>query len=322
MKLSIIIVNWNIREDVVNCLRSIEENQPRCEYEVIVVDNASTDGSAEAVRQKFPWVRLIVNEQNLGFAAGNNVGLKKASGEYVLFLNSDTIVHRGSFDGLVSFMDGNPEVGGCGPKLLNQDGTVQPSARRFPTLRGILHYYTILRVVPIFRSEYRKWHMRDFKHDRRMDVDQVKGAALMARRSIVEELGRMDEAFFMYYEEVDLCYGIKQAGWRVAFVPDVAITHLGGRSMNRMPVDRRVMTLRSMLTFLRKRHGRAKIAMFNLIFKPGVILLNLCDLGAGAVTYVLAALASDRKRRENGAAKASKAAQLLAGHSWQILFKI
>ena len=322
MKLSIIIVNWNVREDVVNCLRSIQENQPRCEYEVIVVDNASTDGSAEAVRQQFPWVRLIVNERNLGFAAGNNVGLKKASGEYVLFLNSDTIVHRGSFDGLVSFMDANPDVGGCGPKLLNQDGSLQPSARRFPSLRGVLHRYTILRFLLIFRGAHHKWLMKDFAHDKQMDVDQVMGAALMARRSIVEQLGGMGQRYYMYYDEVDLCYGIKQAGWRVAFVPDVVITHLGGRSMNRMPVDRRVMTLRSMLTFLRKRHGRARIAMFNLIFKPGVILLNLCDLGAGAVTYVLAALASDRKRRERGAAKASKAAELLFRYSWQILFKI
>jgi len=321
MKLSIIIVNWNVREDVVNCLRSIEENQPRCEYEVIVVDNASTDGSAEAVRQKFPWVRLIVNERNLGFAAGNNVGLKKASGEYVFFLNSDTIAPRGSFDGLVSFMDANPDVGGCGPKLLNQDGTVQPSARRFPTLRGILHHYTILRVVPIFRSEYRKWHMRDFKHDRRMDVDQVMGAALMARRSIVEDIGRMDETFFMYYEEVDLCYRIKQAGWRIVFTPDAVITHRGGRSTDQIPVERRMTALRSVLTFIRKHRGKRTASLFNIIFKPAVVLQNAYQFLIGILVLIYAVLVFDSRKREEAVRKVGRAAVCLFRYSWQILFR-
>ncbi len=322
MKLSIIIVNWNVREDLINCLRSIEQNPPSYKYEVIVVDNASTDGSADAVRGEFSWARLIVNERNLGFAAGNNVGLEKAFGEYVLFLNSDTLVHRGSLDGLVSFMDSNPNVGGCGPKLLNGDGTVQPSARRFPPLLGVLHRYTFFRYLLIFRGQYHKWLMKDFGHDEQMDVDQVMGAALMVKRSVVDELGGMGREYYMYYDDVDMCYGIKQAGQRVVFLPNIVVTHLGGRSMNRIPVDRRVMTLRSMLTFLRKRHGSFNIGMFNLIFKPGVILLNVCDLGIGAVTYALAALASDRKRREYGAAKVRKAAELLGGYSWQILFNI
>jgi hypothetical protein len=321
LALSIIIVSWNVKEDLADCIRSIEENPPCGEFEVIVVDNASTDGTAGAIGTDFPSVTLIANDENSGFAAANNAGTEKSQGTYVLLLNPDTIVHPGSLDALIKFMDDNHDVGACGPKLLNSDGTTQPSARRFPTLRGILHYYTILRVVPIFRSEYRKWHMRDFKHDKQMDVDQVMGAALMARRSIVEDIGRMDETFFMYYEEVDLCYRIKQAGWRIVFTPDAVITHRGGRSTDQIPVDRRMMALRSVLTFIRKHRGKRTASLFNIIFKPAVVLQNAYQFLIGILVLIYALFVFDSRKREEAARKVGRAAVCLFRYSWQILFR-
>jgi len=322
LKLSIVIVSWNVRDDLAKCIRSIEENAPRDDFEVIVVDNASTDGTAEMVRSDFPGTTLIVNSANRGFAAANNIGIEKSRGLYVLLLNPDTIAHPGSLDALVGFMDDNEDVGVCGPKLLNEDGSTQPSTRRFPTLRGVLHCHTIFRFIPVFRGHYKKWFMKDFKYDRQRDVDQVMGAALMARRSIVEELGRMDEAFFMYYEEVDLCYRVKQAGWRIVFVPDAVITHSGGRSTDQVPVTKRIMTLRSLLIFLRKHRGRGVIAIFNIVFKPGAVLQDVYHLLMGILTIMYGVLVFKRRKLVGGARKVRRAAIFLVMYSWQILFKI
>lgn len=322
MKLSIIIVSWNVKEDLRDCLRSVEENRPSCEYEVVVVDNASTDGTARMVTCDFPQITLLVNEENRGFAAANNTGIAKAQGRYVLFLNPDTIVHPGSLDTLTEFMDDNEHVGACGPKLLYADGTLQPSVRRFPTLRGVLHCYTILRVVSIFHGQYKKWRMTDFKHDRQTDVDQVMGAALMARRSVVQDLGGMDEDFFMYYEEVDLCYRLKRAGWRIVFTPDAVITHRGGRSIKQVPVRKRIMTLRSILTFLRKHRGRRVTAAFNLVFKPAVILQDIYNVIMAILIFTFTLPIVDRKKRIESAGKVKRTAVWLVKYSWQVLFKI
>lgn len=322
MKLSIIIVSWNVKSDLADCIRSVAQNRPAGEYEVIVVDNASADGSAEMVKEQFPEVILVVNEENLGFATANNVGIAKSCGEYILLLNPDTIVHPGSLDALLKFMDDNDDVGVCGPKLLNTDGTTQHSARGFPTLRGVVHCFTIMRAIPIFRGQYNKWMMRDFAHDRQADVDQVMGAALMVRRSIVEQLGGMDEAFFMYYEEVDLCYRIKQAGWRIVFTPGPVITHRGGQSVAQVPVRRRIMTLRSILIFLRKHRGKYVIMLFNVFFKPAVFLQDIYNVLRAMLTWLVAALTLKRKKRIEAAKRFRTTASWLLKHSWRVLFTI
>jgi len=322
MKLSIVIVSWNVKDDLLACLRSIEQNPPSEEFEVIVVDNASTDGSAEAVRNLFPRVMLIPNNQNMGFAAANNVGIKKAQGSYVLLLNPDTIVHDGTLDALIKFMDENKDVGICGPKLLNPDGTTQPSTRRFPTMRGILHHHTIFRFIPVFRGHHRKWLMKDFTHDHQEDVDQVMGAALMARRSVLEELGGMDEAFFMYYEEVDLCYRLKQLGWRIVFTPTARITHNAGRSAAQIPVERRLMKLKSALRFLRKHHPPRSVLLFNILFKPAALLQDIYHILTGLLTIPFALVTADGRKLRQGARKVARSAVFLAKYSWQVLFRI
>jgi GT2 family glycosyltransferase len=322
MKLSIIIVSWNVQQDLVRCLRSIEENRPCAEYETIVVDNASSDGTVDRIRHVFPDLAVVANKENRGFAAANNQGIKKSQGRYLFLLNPDTIVHPHSLDALVEFMDKNGDVGACGPKLLNEDGTIQPSTRHFPTFRGALYRHTAFRFLRIFRGEYDKFLMKAFEYDRQMDVDEVTGAALMVRRSAIEQVGDMDESFFMYYEEVDLCYRTKQAGWRIVFIPGPVITHLGGRSANQISVLSRVMMLTSLLTFFRKHRGKITTATFNCVFKPAVILGNIFTIAFGIITYIFAVVALSKRTRNKTAARVKNSAIMLWKYSWQLLFRI
>ena len=161
MDLSILIVAWNTRDILLACLESIGQHAPHRPYEIIVVDNASTDGAVESLR-RLPQVHVIANDRNRGFAVANNQGLRTASGRYILLLNPDTIIHPHSLDILCEFMDHNEEVAACGPRLLNGDGTLQPSTRRFPTFRGALYRYTPLKSLGVFRRHYRRWLMKDF----------------------------------------------------------------------------------------------------------------------------------------------------------------
>lgn len=322
MRLSIVIVSWNVREQLHDCIRSIMQNASKADCEVIVVDNASSDGTVESVRRDFPEVALVVNDQNRGFARANNQGIARSSGEYVLLLNPDTVVHEGALGLLIDFMDRHPAVGACGPKLLNEDGTTQPSVRHFPTLRSTFYFYTVFRFLGVFRRHYKTWRMKDFDHSSQMDVDQIMGAAMMLRRSALEQMGGMDEAFFMYYEEVDLCYRLRQANWRIVFMPEARITHLGGQSIRQIQGQKRIMTLRSLLTLLRKHRGRLKMAVFTAIFKPSVILQDAVNLLISMVTYLFAMLIFDRNKRLESAEKIGRAGYWLYRYSWQILFKI
>ena len=322
MKLSIIIVSWNVAKDLSNCLKSIGENSPSFEFEIIVVDNASADGTVDVVRNEFPEVKIIANNENLGFAAGNNRGIADAKGEYVLLLNPDTIIHPKSLDRLIDFMKSNTDVGLCGPKLLNEDGSIQRSARRYPSFRGALHRHTAFKFLGVFKGEYKKWLMKDFGQDEQRDVEQLMGAALMIRKSVLDEVGGMDERFFMYYEEVDLCYRIKQAGWRVVFVPQACITHLGGRSSEQVPVEKQLMAMASLLKFFRKHYGRVVTGLFNILFKPAFILKDISNIVIGSLMYVASMLLFNRNRQLKAIMKIKRSAMWLSKHSWQFLFKI
>ncbi len=321
MRLSIIIVSWNVRQPLVACLQSLERHPPADPPEVIVVDNASTDGAVEVVRRDFPWASVLRNEENCGFAAANNRGIAVAQGEYLLLLNPDTLVHPRALETLCAFLHAHPDVGACGPRLLNEDGTLQPSARQFPSFRASLYRHTILRHLFVFRGHYRRWMMSDFPYDRQRDIDQLMGAALMLRRSAVDQVGLIDERFFMYYEEVDLCHRLRQAGWRIVFVPEATITHLGGESARQVPVAARIMMLNSLLGYFRKHRGRIATGLFNCLFKPGVVAKWLCDLVVGASLYLTAWLTFDPARRRKAAATVRDSALLLARHSWWLLFK-
>lgn len=319
MKLSIIIVSWNVGEDLLRCLESIKENLPCEKFEMIVIDNGSTDGTVKVVRKNFPEVVMVANDENRGFAVANNQGIKIAKGQYILLLNPDTIVHDGALDRLIGFMDDNPDVGACGPKLLNEDGTTQRSVRRFPTFRAALYRHTIFSLAGLFRGQYHKWLMKDFAYDTQKDVDQLMGSALLIRRSVIDQVGKMDEIFFMYYEEVDLCYRIKKAGWRIVFMPEAVITHLGGHSARQIPVERRIIMLTSLLTFFRKHRGTFRTGLFNIIFKPLVLLRYFFHLCRDAVKYIFAFLLFNRNRQAKCAIRIKNSVLFLGKYSWRLL---
>ncbi|MCP4613412.1 MAG: glycosyltransferase family 2 protein [Planctomycetes bacterium] len=311
MKLSIIIISWNVREDLRTCICSIEENKPSCTFEVIIVDNASTDGTIEMLKKDFPEIKLIVNHDNRGFAVANNQAINKSQSKYILFLGPDTIIHPKSLDILVEFMDSNEDVGTCGSKLLNADGSIQDSVRRFPSFRGVLYRHTAFKFMGIFKGQYRKWLMYDFINDKQQDVEQVMGAAMLVRKSVIDQVGMMDERFFIYYEEVDLCYRIKQAGWRIVHIPEAVITHLGGSSSAQIPVSKRIIAMTSMLKFFRKHRGIFVTFIFSCIFKPSIILRDLIDILSGAIKYIFAMITLNKQGCNKSAKKIRNSAILL-----------
>jgi hypothetical protein len=164
--------------------------------------------------------------------------------------------------------------------------------------------------------------MKNFDHKTKMDVDQVMGAALMIRQSIIEDIGVMDEQFFMYYEEVDLCFRIKQAGWRVVFMPEVVITHLGSQSSGQIPVKKQMLAITSLLKFFRKHRGKSITIVFNCIFKPAIILRVICDLIVGVLSYIFSVVTRNSRRREKSQTKVKTSSILLGKYSWALLFKM
>jgi GT2 family glycosyltransferase len=319
MMLSIVIVNWNTESVLRECLRSIGRPAAPEAFEIILVDNASIDGTVDMVRREFPHATVLSNPANRGFAAACNQGIVRAQGRYLLLLNPDTVVHPGALDSMTEFMDNNSEVGICGPLLLNSDGTTQPSVRRFPGFRSALHHNTILRSVGLFRGRYRAYMMSGFAYDRTLDVDQVMGAALMTRRSVIDQIGLLDERFFMYYEEVDFCCRAKRAGWRVTFVPQARITHLGCMSSDQVPVVADAMRLTSLITYFRKYRGALVTTLFNGVFKPAVLMQHLARFAGGVLVYLPVSLLSNAKTRQKVARRIRESALLLTKYSWQLL---
>jgi len=275
--LSICIVSWNIKPLLRRCLESIGEGAVGISYEVFVVDNASRDGSAEMVRNDFPEVHLISNSENRGFASANNQALRLAGGRHVILLNPDTVIHRGSLDTLVQFMDDHPEAGAAGCRLLNADGSVQRSTRKIPTFSTMLYDNTLLGKLFYFRRKVKDYKMRDSSFDRVEEVDATSGAALLVRKSVFDEIGLMDEGYFMFLEEVDLCRRIWAKGYKIYFVPGAVITHLGGESRRQNP-EIRLVIQRSLMRYFTKIEGPGKTRLFKLLYKPLFIMSLLYGL--------------------------------------------
>jgi len=236
MKLSIIILCWNDLQVISDCLRSILEETRSIEFEVIVSDNGSFDGSPEHIRKTFPQVCVIENGANLRFARGNNVGIEKSRGEYVLILNPDTIIHPGALDKFVEFADRHPEAGAFGCRVLNADGSYQGPARPFPTLLGDWIAALCLRPLAylsdfFISDKYMRW-----KGDTERPIDWQSGCCVMFRAQLLKRLGGFDEQFFYYYEDTDLCKRVWLAGYSIFYTPEATITHLGGQSTRRFPL--------------------------------------------------------------------------------------
>ena len=236
MKLSIIIICWNDRAVILDCIRSIFETTRYSDFEVIISDNGSTDDSLEAIRREFPQVRICENRANLRFAKGNNAGIKLALGEYVLILNPDTVIHQGALDRWLQIADRHPEAGAFGCRVYGRDGSYQESARPFPTIGRDLIAALYMRPLALLSGRFVSDQYWGWKGDSEREVDWQCGCCLLVRRSVLRELGGFDEQFFYYYEEVDLCRRIWQAAYSILYVPNVSITHLGGQSTKRFPI--------------------------------------------------------------------------------------
>lgn len=221
--LSIVILTYNTCSLTQRCLEAIEATSTLpYSVETILVDNASTDGTVEMLRRRFPNVCLVRNEMNEGFARGNNVGLAVANGRYLMLLNSDTEVLPDALKQLVQFMDDHPNAGACGPQLLHSDGSLQPSGRSLPTL-----WSTFLDMSKLFRLWKRDLYFDTSRnYNQPATVGEISGAALLVRRTCYEQCGGLDPAFFAYYEDVDWCKRIGEAGWLIYYVPSAKVIHL------------------------------------------------------------------------------------------------
>ncbi|HLK14495.1 MAG TPA: glycosyltransferase family 2 protein [Fimbriimonadaceae bacterium] len=252
LELSVTICSWNTCADTRACLDSLGALRQECAFEVIVVDNGSTDGSADMIAGEFPWVRLIRSEVNLGFTGGHNACLAQREGPDALVLNSDTVVHAGALRTLVDYSRAHPEVGIIGPKLLNPNGSLQFSCRRFPNPVAALFRNTFVgRLFPNNRWT-RDYLMADWTHDEPRQVDWVSGAALYVTKHAIETVGVLDEAYFMYCEDVDWCFRAHRAGLDVTYLPTAVITHAIGTSSSKAANRMIVRFHRSMLRFYRK----------------------------------------------------------------------
>ena len=265
--LSIIIVNWNVRDLLRECLRSIEAGKGGLSLEIIVVDSASSDDSVAMVRSEFPSVRLIPCTENVGFPRGNNIGLREASGDYLLLLNPDTVVVDDTLAVLVSYLQANPDVGAVGPQLLNPDGSVQSSRRRFPTAAtGFFESTWLEGLAP---GILRRYYALDLPDDATADVDWLTGACIMVPRSTYEVVGGMDEGYFMYSEELDWCRRIKESGRRVVYYPAAQVLHHVGKSSEQAVTARHINFNRAKLRYFRKYHGRFMAAGLRVFLLAG-----------------------------------------------------
>lgn len=283
MDVTIVIVSYNVADLLQECIVSVKE-ETTCEYEIIVVDNNSVDNSVEMVKANHPDVKLIQNMNNIGFAKANNQAFREAKGRYIFMLNPDTIILEKAVDDLVKFMDEHADAGACGPKVLNPDGSLQPSCHHFPTILMRLIEHTRLRhkypKSKVFGKEYMTyWNYHEIK-----EVDWITGCSLMLRKTVLDQIGTLDENYFMYTEEMDICYRLNKAGWKVMFYPFVSIIHYWGKSSldqkeEKQPSDASTKYLfKTKYYFFKKNYGYAYFTLLrtiDLIFYGMVLTKNI-----------------------------------------------
>ena len=291
MDLSVIILNWNARDYLEKCLSSLLCVRQELDFEVIVVDNNSEDSSAEMVIEKFPAARVLANKTNTGFGAGNNLAVPEAKGRYLLFLNPDTVVMENALAGMVTYADSQPDIGILGPKLLNGDGSLQYSCRRFPNVAtGFFRNTPLGRLLPQnrFASDYL---MQDFDHAAPRDVEWISGAALLMRRELITQIGAFDEDFFMYCEDVDVCWRAHKAqradgsAWRVTYFPDAVIYHLIGKSSDLAPTRMTYEFHRSQHLFYKKHYAATTPLLLRPLIPVGIWLRAVGQLTRFRLRY-------------------------------------
>jgi N-acetylglucosaminyl-diphospho-decaprenol L-rhamnosyltransferase len=288
--LSVVVASWNVRDLLRDCLHSVEDEVARlapARVEVVVVDNASSDGTPAMVAAEFPGVKLIQNEGNAGFARASNQGIAASRGSLLLLLNPDTLVIPGALAMLMQFMREHAEAGAAGACLVNPDGTLQASAYPSPELlREFWRLFHLDGVLRLSAYPLESWHNEP------RPVDVAQGACLALRREALDQVGALDEGFFMYTEEVDLCRRLWRAGWTVNWIPKARVVHLGGQSTMQLREDMFLRLYESKVRFFRKHRGRLAAAAYK-------ILLVLASLPRILVGVVLPGAARDRSLAPN-----------------------
>jgi len=271
--ISVIVVSYNTRQMTLDCLRALYSDLGNSPAEVFVVDNASSDGSADAIRAQFPGVRLIANSINLGFGAANNQAMHEAKGEFLLLLNSDAFPKPGAISTLLCHLQANPKVGVVGPRLVHAEGSLQLSCFRFPSpLRAWLENLWISAAFAnhSLLGDYRHW-----PHNTLRSVDWVIGACLLVRREVFSQVGGFDEKFFMYSEEADWQRRIRDGGWDIVFVPGAVVTHLGGASGASEPARINRHFFESLDYYEYKHHGLLGLVLLRLAMIVGCFTRGL-----------------------------------------------
>lgn len=252
LDLSVIILSWNTCQLLEKCLTALVEFGREINFETIVIDNGSTDGSQQMVRSKFPDARLIENEENLGFAGGNNQGIRFSKSPFILLLNSDAFVTQGALEKLLGVMIEHPKAGIVGAQLINPDGSFQASHTPFP---GLWQEFLILSGLGrMFMGKFYPSRGPEIERCARI-VDYVEGACLLVRRDAVDQAGMLSEDYFMYAEEMDWCFTMKKAGWEVWYQPEARIIHYGGASSKNRPTGREGDLYRGRVIFFKKHYG-------------------------------------------------------------------
>jgi hypothetical protein len=262
MDLSIIILNYKNKGLTLNCIKSIKEaDLTDLKYEIIVIDNASNDNLGEILSWQFPTVKFIQNEKNIGYGRGNNLGLARAQGEYVVIMNPDTLAFPDTFKILYQYMQANPQVGVCGPKQYNPDRSVQPSCYRWHTLLTPFYRRTFLGKFRFAQKDLQRFLMKDFDKQSISEVDWLLGSFLFLRAKAGQAVGYYDPRYFLYFEDTDLCRRMWQKGWQVVYNPEAAVIHNHNRASARTPLYK----------FFTSRATRAHISSwFKYLHKWGV----------------------------------------------------
>jgi hypothetical protein len=263
--ISVVVVSWNVRELLRRCLESVARAARARSLQIVVVDNASTDGSADLVRNDFPDATLIASTINLGFAKGNNLGLAASRGRYVFFLNPDTEILGDALDQLIGLLERDESVGLVGPRLVEPDGTVQPvCARTLPTLTLTLFHALYLHRVPFLGPVLERRLIAPYDLEQTQEVDAISGAAMLAPKTVLEEIAGFDEVFLHTAEDIDLCVRVRQRGLRIVYVAEARVLHLGGRSREQAAVRAQAMGVISTFEYFKRTHGPLKAAVYRL----------------------------------------------------------
>lgn len=277
MDISIIIVSWNVKDLLRENLKALFSHNSHDRMEVFVVDNNSHDGSVEMVRKEFPQVNVIANEENLGFAKANNQAIAKAKGRYVLLLNPDMRVGKDTLNDMVRWMDMHKEAGVAGCRLVDESGNVVPHVRRFP--RFLDQAAIVLKVPHILPFVLNKYMMKSFDYDRTSVVDSIRGSFFMIRDEVIEKLGGLDERYFIWFEEVDYCKQVYNAGWKVMYTPVATCTDFIGKSFSQvMGYKKQYMFTKSMKTYFKKWHPGLPFIGIVCVRPFGLFLAKVYDL--------------------------------------------